>query len=116
MSIEVGGNWGLNRVWRDKSEKWHKDCVGAKKKQGPTVMCWGMIGWQWKGPFYIWTTETEEEKEEAIREITRLNSEAGIEEARLNNEWKASDEWRKLREVELENARKQCQVERGGGS
>ena len=64
MSIEVGGNWGLHHVWRDKSERWHSDCIGAKRKQGPTVMCWGMIGWQWKGPFYIWSAETEEERED----------------------------------------------------
>ena len=44
MSIEVGGLFGLNLVWRDKTEKWHKDCVGCMKKQGESVMCWGMIG------------------------------------------------------------------------
>lgn len=115
MSIEVGGNWGLNRVWRGIDERWHADCVGAKKKQGPTVMCLGMIGWQWKGPFYVWSSETEKEKEEAIREISRLNSEAAIEEARLNTHWKASEDWRTLREVELENARKQRQLEKNHG-
>lgn len=72
-----------------------------------------MIGW--KGPFYVWSSETEEEKEEAIREISRLNSEAAIEEARLNAHWKASEDWRTLREVELENARKQRQLEKNHG-
>ena len=118
MSIEVGGNWGRNCVWRDKNERWHEDCIGAKKKQGPTVMCWGMIGWQWKGPFYVWSAETDEEREEATREIAKLNLEAAIEEARLNAEWKASEQWRELKEVlvELENARKQRQAERNGGA
>ena len=27
MSIEVGGTFGLSYVWRDKTERWHKDCV-----------------------------------------------------------------------------------------
>ena len=61
MSIEVGGTMGTTYVWRDKTECWHHDCVGAKKKQGPTVMCWGMIGYGWKGPFHVWETETEDE-------------------------------------------------------
>jgi len=43
MSIEVGGLFGLNLVWRDKTERWYSDCVGAMKKQGVSVMCWGMI-------------------------------------------------------------------------
>ena len=38
MSIEVGGTMGTTYVWRDNAERWHHDCVGAKKKQGPTVM------------------------------------------------------------------------------
>lgn len=75
-----------------------------------------MIGWQWKGPFYVWCPETDEEREEAIREIAKLDTEAAIEEARLNTVWKASEEWRELRELKLENARKQHQAERNGGA
>ena len=52
---------------------------------------------------------------EAIREIAKLNSEAAIEGARLNAEWRASEEWRTLKEIELENARKQRQAEKNGG-
>ena len=74
-----------------------------------------MIGWQWKGPFYVWSAETDEEREEAIQEIKKLNAEGAIEEARLNAEWEATEDWRELRELELENARKQRQVERNGG-
>lgn len=80
MSIEVGSTYGVNLVWREKGEKWHTDCIGQKKKRGLTVMCWGMIGYGWKGPFHIWMTETEEEKEQAIKEIDRLNKEM-VEEA-----------------------------------
>ena len=45
-----------------------------------------MIGWQWKGPFYVWSAETDEQREEAIQEIKKLNTEGAIEEARLNAE------------------------------
>ncbi|KAG0641128.1 hypothetical protein HOY80DRAFT_883758 [Tuber brumale] len=48
MSIEVGGLFELNLVWQDQTEKWHDDCVRCMKKQGESVMCWGMIGWGWK--------------------------------------------------------------------
>ena len=116
MSIEIGANWGLNSVWREKSEKWHKDCIGARKKQGRTVMCWGMIGWNFKGPFYVWTPETDEEREEAIREITRLNAASHEEADRLNAEWRASSTWKELKALELAAARRQRQAEKNGAA
>ena len=39
MLIEVGRSFGISYGWRDKTERWQKDCVGAKKKHGPSVMC-----------------------------------------------------------------------------
>ena len=101
MSIEVGGLFGLNLVWQDKTEKWHDDCVGCMKKQGESVMCWGMIGWGWKGPFYVWEIETSEEREEAALAIALLEEGREAEEKRLNEEWKASEEWEDLRTEEL---------------
>jgi len=65
MSIEVGGTFGISFVWWDKTQRWHIDCMGAKKKQGSSVMYWGMIGYGWKGPFHVWDPKTEEEKREA---------------------------------------------------
>ncbi|RPB02542.1 hypothetical protein L873DRAFT_1876207 [Choiromyces venosus 120613-1] len=53
MSIEVDGLFGLNLVWREKKETWHDDCIECKKKQGESMMCWGMIRWGWKEPFYV---------------------------------------------------------------
>ena len=93
---------GTTYVWRDKAERWHHDCVGAKKKQGPTVMCCGMIGYGWKGPFHVWETETEEERKEAEIEIARINAEMAEEAERANAEWRASPEWLALRERVLE--------------
>lgn len=105
MSIEVGGTFGISLVWRDKDEQWHDDCVGAKKKQGPSVMCWGFIMWNYKGPFHVWDAETEEEWEAAKIEISKLNAQYEAEEENLNKEWKDSAEWRALKEKELQNAR-----------
>ncbi|RPA98212.1 hypothetical protein L873DRAFT_1688523, partial [Choiromyces venosus 120613-1] len=53
MSIEIGGLFGPSTVWREKGKEWHDDCVGVKKKRGVMVMCWGMISWNWKGPFWV---------------------------------------------------------------
>ncbi|RPB02247.1 hypothetical protein L873DRAFT_1673763, partial [Choiromyces venosus 120613-1] len=53
MSNEISAVFGLNHVWRETGEKWHNDCLGAKKKQGETVMYWGMVMWGWKGPFFV---------------------------------------------------------------
>jgi len=100
MSIEVGGLFGLNLVWRDQTEKRHDDCVGCMKKQGESVMCWGMIGWGWKGPFHVWEIETSEEKEAAALAIALLEEGRETEEKRLNEEWKASGEWEELRNTE----------------
>jgi len=105
MSIEIGGLHGPSSVWREKGEKWHDDCVGTKKKQGITVMCWGMIGWGWKGLFWVWEHETTEEKEEAAKKITAYNEKSSEEETRLNNAWRATGEWRELKEQELAAAR-----------
>ncbi len=48
MSIEIGGSFGVSQVWRGNDEKWDQTCVGATKKRCPTMMCWGMIGWNYK--------------------------------------------------------------------
>jgi len=73
------------------------------KKHYPTIMVWGMIGWNYKVgleiplllhlgidafqvPFYIWSTETEKEREEAEREIAALNKEIENREVRMNDE------------------------------
>ena len=114
MSIEVGGFFGVNLIWRDKTEKWHDDCVGARKKQGATVMCWGMVGWGWKGPFYVWEPETKEEREEAEKKIKEINEENMAREAQLNAEWKSSSDWQDLRAAELAAAAKQRAAEKQG--
>ena len=44
MSIEVGGSYGVNLIWREKNEKWHTDCIGQKKKK----MCnSNVLGYDW---------------------------------------------------------------------
>lgn len=105
MSIEVGGTFGLSFVWREKHERWADNCVGAKKKQGPSVMCWGMIGWGWKGPFHVWESESKAEREEAAKLIAALNKAAQEKEDQLNAVWRSSNEWRELRLYELQVAR-----------
>ncbi|RPB00586.1 hypothetical protein L873DRAFT_1897670, partial [Choiromyces venosus 120613-1] len=84
MSIEIGGLYGPCLIWREKSERWADDCIGAKKKQGASIMCVGMISYGWKGPFWVWESETEEEKVTATSKILRYNENCGEEESRLN--------------------------------
>jgi len=94
MLIEVGAVFGLNHVWHDKPEQWHEDCIGARKKQGSAVMSWGMISWGRKRQFYIWSTETKEEKSTAMRTIVELKTKGGEEEKQLDNLWRQSEEWK----------------------
>ena len=114
MSIEIGGTFGKSFVWRDKTERWHQDCVGTMKKQGPTVMCWGMIGYGWKGPFYVWEVETDEEKKEAEAEIARINAEMVAKADEKNRQWIASPEWAELKERELAAAEAQRRAKKNG--
>jgi len=105
MSIEIGGLYGPCLIWREKSERWADDCIGARKKQGASIMCWGMISYGWKGPFWVWESESEEEKVTAAGKILSYNENYGEEESRLNTAWRASEEWKELRREELANAR-----------
>ncbi|RPA94324.1 hypothetical protein L873DRAFT_1937458 [Choiromyces venosus 120613-1] len=105
MSIEIGGLYGPCFVWREKDERWEDDCIGAMKKQGVSIMCWGMISYGWKGPFWVWERETEEEKAKATSDITSYNENCKEEESCLNTAWWASEEWQELRKRELSNAR-----------
>ncbi|RPA91533.1 hypothetical protein L873DRAFT_1868831 [Choiromyces venosus 120613-1] len=41
-----------------------------------------MISGNWKGPFYVWTLETKQEKEQAKKEITEILKEAELRVAR----------------------------------
>ena len=116
MSIEVGAQFGLNCVWRDKTEQWHEDCVGARKKQGPTVMCWGMIGWNFKGPFHVWLPESDEEKAESLLVIENLMGELNAEADKLNAEWKGSRDWEQTKARELQAARLQRLAESKGAA
>ena len=115
MSIKVGGTFGVSFVWRQKDDRWQDDCVGVKKNQGPTVMCWGMIGWGWKGPFHIWESESKEERDQAVKQIASLNQSAQEKEDRLNAIWRSSDEWKELRQQELQVARELRQIAQQNG-
>ncbi|RPA95803.1 hypothetical protein L873DRAFT_1812348, partial [Choiromyces venosus 120613-1] len=115
MSIEIGGLFGPSTVWREKGEKWLDDCVGAKKKRGLSVMCWGMISWDWKGPFWVWEPETEEEKAKAMEEIKEYNRNCKEEEKRLNDIWRSSEEWRELKAKELKIQREARAIGRRTG-
>ncbi|RPA91797.1 hypothetical protein L873DRAFT_1636526, partial [Choiromyces venosus 120613-1] len=101
MSIEIGGFYGPCFVWREKSEKWEDDYVRAKKKQRASIMCRGMISYDWKGPFWVWESETEEEKARATKDIINYNDNYGEEESCLNTAWWASEEWKELQIREL---------------
>ena len=67
-----------------------------------------------QGPFYIWSTETDEEREEALHQIAILNGEIDVREKALNAAWKTTAEWRELREHELQAGREIFQRERRG--
>lgn len=70
------------------------------------VLCWGFIKWDFKGSFFVWSAETEEERLEAEREILRLNKLLEEEAEEKNRQWKASAEFTELKARELAEARR----------
>ena len=106
MSIEIRGVYGPCFIGRDKSERWADDCIGAKKKQGVSIMCWGIIVYGLKGPFWVWESETDEEKETATSKIMTYNENCREEKTRLNEAWWASDVWQELRRRKLSDPHK----------
>jgi len=77
-------------------------------------MCWGIIGYGWKGPFHVWDPGTEEDKQEAESEILLINTEMEEEAEKANAIWRNSAEWATLQLEELATAQIQCQAERNG--
>ena len=63
-----------------------------------------------QGPFYTWSTETDEEQEEALRQITILNGEIDVREKALNAAWKSTAERGELWEQELQAGREMKQL------
>ena len=114
MSIEIGGTFGPNTVWRDKGERWHTDCTGAKRKGGASVMCWGLIGYGFKGPFFVWDAETDAEKKADNAIIKEHNDKVMAQLLKDTEEWKKTSEWQQLRETELAATRVQRAAERAG--
>ncbi|KAG0638678.1 hypothetical protein HOY80DRAFT_1077327 [Tuber brumale] len=107
MAMTIGDTYGPSYVWQSKDEKWNDDCIGTTKKGGGTsVMCWGMIGWNYKGPFFIWEEESQQEKKEATEEIDLINLIIVQEQEQATAEWKASEDYTILKEQELLEASK----------
>lgn len=107
MSIEIGAVFGECLVWREEDERWTDDGVGAKKMNGNTVMCWGMMSYNYKGPFFVWVPETKAEHAITEAEIAHLNTMFEVEEKELNKNWFGSPEWQVVKEKELAAARVQ---------
>jgi len=77
-------------------------------------MCWGMIGYGWRGPFDVLDPEMSKEWASAEIEIEKYNTKVLAKCERLDSEWRASIEWPLLRTHELKEARIQQEAERNG--
>jgi hypothetical protein len=86
----------------------------VKKKQGPQEMYWGMIGWNFKGPFHVSEQETKQEKEAATQDIAELNKAITNEVDHLNAEWKTTEKWRQLQQCKLNATAQQRTAEKNG--
>jgi len=50
----VIGDWNKVKVTRLKSERWNADCTEPVYKKYSSIIFWGAIGYNFKGPCYIW--------------------------------------------------------------
>lgn len=64
MSIKIGQVHGRHGVWRRVGEEYRgeKGTVDQKKQGGTSVMFWGAICHDMKGPHHVWIPETKKEK------------------------------------------------------
>ena len=85
----MSGLYGASTLWREAGEKLHEDCVGVKKKREISVLCGGMIRWNWERPFWVWELETDAEKTKAGKDIRVYNLNCIEEEKWLNDLWKS---------------------------
>jgi transposase len=83
-SVVIGFRRGGYRVWRTPEERFTKSCIRPRWKGYSEFMFWGCFSYDKKGPYHIWKPETKKEKEEADREIKKLNAEL---EPILREEW-----------------------------
>lgn len=86
MSIEVGLRRGYRLVTRLPDEEWHDHCVVRRYKNYSTIMFWGCIAYNWKGPYHIWEKESAAEKKENDAEVAELAKAAEPEARRI---WEA---------------------------
>jgi len=74
-SVVIGFRRGGYKVWRTPQERFTKSCVRPRWKGYSEFMFWGCFSYDKKGPCHIWKPETKQEKEQAKKEIEKLNAE-----------------------------------------
>lgn len=77
-AVKLGEARSKKRVIRLASEKWHPDCISRSFKKYSEFMWWGCIGWDYKGPGYVYRNASERDlkaEENAIEEISRKRME-----------------------------------------
>lgn len=75
--------------------------VWGQKKQCSTVICQGMIGYNYKRLCHVWVPESKEQHEASEAKTKQLNTAIETQENELNESWNRCPEWMVLKEQEL---------------
>jgi transposase len=92
-SVILGQRRGTVRLWRSSNEAYERTCIRRRWKGYSEFMFWGCFSWDKKGPCYIWTKETAQQRQEAEKELTDLNIAL---EPELKAKWELANEMRRL--------------------
>ncbi len=65
---------GGYRIWRKSNERFVRSCIRERWKGCSEFMFWGCFTYDKKGPCHCWLPETKKEKEDAEKEIEKLNA------------------------------------------
>lgn len=66
---------GGYRIWRTTEERFVRSAIRERWKGYSEFMFWGCFSYDKKGPCHCWLPETKQEKEQADKEIEKLNEE-----------------------------------------
>ncbi|KAK7190291.1 hypothetical protein PSPO01_04012 [Paraphaeosphaeria sporulosa] len=84
---------GGYRVWRKVDKAFVRSCIRERWKGYSEFMFWGCFSYDEKGPCHCWLLETKAKKEEATKEIERLNQEL---EPIMKEKWEIENSMRRL--------------------
>ena len=93
-SVALNHRRGGIRIWHTKDEVNDPTCIQRRWKGNSDFMVWAGFSYDKKGPIHIWSPETAQQKQQATKEIEKLNREL---EPIYKQEWELNTSMSRMR-------------------